>query len=452
MKDDLELQFNATNASPALVSLASFSPPFTPSSRRLSSQFSPLGRPVPSARQLAWVSLQNRLIGAEDASSVKSIGGSLSPEEAVAWELFSPMHRILIVAIVAVATADLNKSREISQLRRSVHLRDQVLSRMQQKLDDLCYQANVLKDRPENEEDLSFRNNKTYKDIDPDETTISPCGCQLCYLHRDSSNGSMWDFFENACEAAEIFKFNTPSANVAEQEERRMSGLSDWASSDRRMSGLSEWASSVASTIDIQLDSEQEIYNLQRECDEKDAKIKELSDLVNASDAASSKRTAELEDVIKRKNIIITKLKKDMVVLEQQVAHLTRLRRSSFTASNSNIQQLPVMADNLLYDMDSSNSLSSSDSDSPIESQSYEDEKRPALEKGAVLSRSNWCQLSEIRRGVEGTLRLSQRPKGQSSTKERVAVKVETDIQGILFCIKYWEHHGGITANLLQLK
>ena len=47
--------------------------------------------------------------------------------------------------------------------------------------------------------------------------------------------------------------------------------------------------------------------------------------------------------------------------------HLTRLRRPSFSASNSNNTKLPAMANNVLYDMDSSTSPSSSDSDCPVE-------------------------------------------------------------------------------------
>jgi len=48
-----------------------------------------------------------------------------------------------------------------------------------------------------------------------------------------------------------------------------------------------------------------------------------------------------------------------------QVVQLTRLQRpSSQIETNASIRQFPVMADNLLYDMDSSTSPSSSDSDS----------------------------------------------------------------------------------------
>lgn len=62
-------------------------------------------------------------MGAEEASSARAIGGGLSPDEAVAWELFSPIHRILVVAVVAVAAANSKKNRQIFQLRKSVELR-----------------------------------------------------------------------------------------------------------------------------------------------------------------------------------------------------------------------------------------------------------------------------------------------------------------------------------------
>lgn len=46
--------------------------------------------------------------------------------------------------------------------------------------------------------------------------------------------------------------------------------------------------------------------------------------------------------------------------------HLTRLRRPSFSpsSSSSSARKIPLMSDNLLYDMDSTTSPSSSDSDS----------------------------------------------------------------------------------------
>lgn len=78
---------------------------------------------ISARRQLAWVSLQGRLIGGEEATSAKAIGGGLDPDETVAWELFSPLHRVLIVAVMGVATAESKRSKKISQLQRSVDLR-----------------------------------------------------------------------------------------------------------------------------------------------------------------------------------------------------------------------------------------------------------------------------------------------------------------------------------------
>lgn len=93
------------------------------SSRRLSSHFTPPTRPVRSAKQLAWVSLQGRIVGADEASSTKAIGGNLSCEETVAWEMFSPMHRILIVAVIAVAATNSKKNKLIVRLKKSVEIR-----------------------------------------------------------------------------------------------------------------------------------------------------------------------------------------------------------------------------------------------------------------------------------------------------------------------------------------
>ncbi|KAK9273742.1 hypothetical protein L1049_018552 [Liquidambar formosana] len=336
---DEDLGFRA--AFPALVSLTPFTPSISPFSRRLSSNFTQPSRPVPAARKLAWVSLQGRLIGAEEASSARAIGGGMGPQEAVAWELFSPIHRILIVAVIAVAVAESKKNRQIRQLKKSVELRDQVLSSMQQKLDNLCEQVNNIKDQPETGANMSFMKNMEF----------GSCGCWLCDHHRGLPNGLVGNSIVKVSRGDEMLQYKLPLTNEAEQEERRMSDLSDWASS-------------VTSAADIQMSTlaiEQDIYNLKRECEEKDATIKELSTFLHSSDVVGSKRIAELEDIIRRKNMIITKLKKDMVVLEQKVVHLTRVRRPSYSSSNT--RQLPVMVDNVVYDMDSTTSPSSSDSD-----------------------------------------------------------------------------------------
>lgn len=47
----------------------------------------------------------------------------------------------------------------------------------------------------------------------------------------------------------------------------------------------------------------------------------------------------------------------------KQVVHLSRLQRPSFTSSSASARKLPLMTDNLIYDMDSTTSPSSSDSD-----------------------------------------------------------------------------------------
>ncbi|KAK3020448.1 hypothetical protein RJ639_047572 [Escallonia herrerae] len=342
MEDTPELGFgSAVFAPPALVSLSAISPTFSPSPRRLSSHFTPPNRPLSTVRQLAWVSLQGRLVGAEDASSARAIGGGLSPEEAVAWELFRPIHRVLIVAVIAVAAANSNKNKQIYRLIKSVEYRDQVLSSMQEKLENLCEQVNYFRDQSETVVGMSFTKND---DIG--------CGCRLCDHHQPAPNSFLADAAAKASNN-ETLKYNFPLMNEAEPEERRMSDLSDWAPS-------------ISSSIDMQLstlDIEYNIYSLQKECQEKDAAIQELSAFLQSSEVVGPKRVAELEDVIRRKNMIIEKLKKDIVVLEQKVIHLTRLRRPSFSKSNSSLAQLPVMANNLLYDMDSTTSPSSSDSD-----------------------------------------------------------------------------------------
>ncbi|WOH07816.1 hypothetical protein DCAR_0727250 [Daucus carota subsp. sativus] len=144
--------------------------------------------------------------------------------------------------------------------------------------------------------------------------------------------------------------------------------LPPMTSEERRMSNISDWAPSVVSSVDIQLqlDSEQDIYNLRMECEEKDTTIKELSENLHSSEAISSKRIAELEGIIRTKKSAITKLKKDMAVLEQKVSYLTRLRRpSSLSSSKAGVKQLRGIKDNFLYDVDSATRALSSDSDCP---------------------------------------------------------------------------------------
>ena len=116
--DDPEKFLAFQHHPPNFITLSPFSPACYPSpSRRLSSCFTEPSRPVRAARRLAWVSLQGRLVGAEEASSAKTIAGEngslFSRTKAVAWELFSPIHRILIVTVIAVAVANSKRNRQI---------------------------------------------------------------------------------------------------------------------------------------------------------------------------------------------------------------------------------------------------------------------------------------------------------------------------------------------------
>ncbi|KAK7325052.1 hypothetical protein VNO77_29101 [Canavalia gladiata] len=339
--------------SPCVVSVA----PFSASRRRLSATFVRANRPISSAKPMAWISLQGRLLNADEASSARTIGGGLSPDQALAWDLFPPTHRFLIVAVIGAAVALSRQNLQILRLKKSVELRDQLLSSMQQKLDNFCELVNSSIEHsatPISEPSTNDRELQSNEAFGPEKIKFVDCGCWHCEQHSAFFNEKMQGASDTrASNGNEVLQYKTPFSNE-EQEERRMSDLSDWASS-------------VTSAGDIQLNSlavELDIYNLKRDSEEKDATIKELTTLLNSSEVANCKRVAELEDIIRRKNTTISKLKKDLVVLEQKVMQLSRLRRPSFSASCSNGSQGPHMVDNLIYDMESTTSSSSSDSDS----------------------------------------------------------------------------------------
>ncbi|KAI5335902.1 hypothetical protein L3X38_026036 [Prunus dulcis] len=71
----------------------------------------------------ARVSLDGQLVNADEASSARAIKGGLNPEQAVAWELFSPIQRFLFVAMISVAVAESKKNSRIMKLTKSVELR-----------------------------------------------------------------------------------------------------------------------------------------------------------------------------------------------------------------------------------------------------------------------------------------------------------------------------------------
>ncbi|XP_050369369.1 uncharacterized protein LOC126787551 [Argentina anserina] len=372
-----ELRFGLESTRLRLGS-AFLSPIPSPSTRRLSitsaerrpSRCGVRNAPA-AARQLSWMSLQGWLADADEATSARAIKGGLEPDQAVAWELFTPIQRILFVAVISVAAAESKKNRRIVELKKSVEFRDQVLSNMQHKLDSLCAQISNI--HQTGTETIETPDMCPTKDIEMqssdsfgcDKIKFVDCGCWLCDQHRDISQGLVGSNDMKGSKGYEILQYKMSLEHVAEQEERRMSDLSDIASS-------------ITSAADFQLNSlalEQDMYNLRRDCEEKDGTIRELTSLLHSSEAAGSKRIAQLEDIIRRKNSTITRLKRDMAVLEQRVVHHARLQRSSYSSSLSSddsdtadpLPKGPHMADNLLYDLDSTTSPSSdSDSSFPV--------------------------------------------------------------------------------------
>ncbi|RID68377.1 hypothetical protein BRARA_C00536 [Brassica rapa] len=331
---------------PASVHLASFSSLTPPPSARLllSRHVTRRTRPLQSSPPLAYLSLQGLL---DEASSARSIGGGgLSREEALAWELFTPYQRFLIVAIIGVAAAESKKNGVIGQLQNSVDLRDQLLSCMQQKLDNLCQQLSLTKDQSGDGSkvvDLDGDLQQTFKEkFGSEKVKFVECGCWLCDQHHHSSPA---------------IQDKAPAGMVidAEPEERRMSYLSDWCSSD-----------TTAAEIHFDnLSLDQDMLSLRKECQEKDETIKDLTSFLQLTNKAGSKRETELEEIIRRKKTIIKKLKRDVLVLEEKVTQLTRPRRWSCSAAIPSTREFPMRLDNLLYDVDASTSSSSSDSETP---------------------------------------------------------------------------------------
>ncbi|KAG6511330.1 hypothetical protein ZIOFF_029390 [Zingiber officinale] len=366
--------------------------------RRLSSSFFPVpSAPVP--RTVAWFSLQGRLVGAEEATSAAAIGGGLAGrEEAVAWELFSPLQRVLLVAVVAAAS---NRSRRIAQLQRSVQIRvmfNKVLLSMQQKLDDLCEQMTFVPDQ-------AVKNNSRIV-----VSKLAHDATQFCLVADGFIRQDITEV-----EKEGIFDIN--NTTIVEQEERRMSDLSDF-----------NW--SVASSVDLQLStlaSEQEFYNLRKECEEKDVMIKELTSATNAIKAADTKRITELEEIIRRKNMVISKLKKDMVVLEKQVVELTRLRRRSSTTleSDSSIHHPLILT--LLWKLAKSSEASKSNRSAACQKGNPIAARRRWICSTIFIrydkQRSQWKNSIEIVTTIEQLMNVSKR----GELEEVVSVHIVED-------------------------
>ncbi|KAM0890180.1 hypothetical protein ACQ4PT_027207 [Festuca glaucescens] len=318
----------------------------------LSSRF----REPASPRRHAWVSLQGRLVGAEEAASAQVAAPGLPKEEAMAWELFSPLHRVLLVATVAAASSRSHAARRIEQLQRSIHFRDEVLQSMQQKLDDLFGEMNSLQQQYVKCDSFISAEKENIE-------LVSSNKLGQCCLSSRAETAATPQKTKDFCRTDDVKSdvVDMSSVSLVDHEERRMSDLSNFcwsvvSSVDTHVNGDNQLSSLAA---------EQELYNIQKECEEKDAIIKELTAAAHTFSNADAKRIAELQEILKRKNMVISKLKKDMSALKQMVVELTRAKRASSVNLNTVYSELPVMSNNLLYDM-SSTSPSSSDSESPV--------------------------------------------------------------------------------------
>uniref|UniRef100_A0A453L4P0 Uncharacterized protein n=1 Tax=Aegilops tauschii subsp. strangulata TaxID=200361 RepID=A0A453L4P0_AEGTS len=196
------------------------------SSRRrcaLSSRF----REPASPRRHAWVSLQGRLVGAEEAASADAAAPGLPPDEATAWELFSPMHRVLLVATVAAASSRSHAARRIEQLQRSIHFRDEVLQSMQQKLDDLLGEMHSLQQQyVKCDSFISTQSEKV--ELVSSKKLMDEEGTRCCACSQPVTAATPYktkDFC--GMDDAKSDVVDRTSVSLVDHEERRMSDLSD---------------------------------------------------------------------------------------------------------------------------------------------------------------------------------------------------------------------------------
>ena len=119
----MDYGFTNSSMAPLSISLSSFTPTPLPSTWCLSCSFVQPSHPVSSIKQLSSVPLQGRLVNAEEASLAWTIGGGLSSEQVMAWELFNPIQRFLIAAIIGVVVAECQKNHHIWQLKKSMKQR-----------------------------------------------------------------------------------------------------------------------------------------------------------------------------------------------------------------------------------------------------------------------------------------------------------------------------------------
>ncbi|KAL3681120.1 hypothetical protein R1sor_024076 [Riccia sorocarpa] len=97
------------------------------------------GKPPSGFQDVAWLSLDGRLMNADTATSLNRIGGPLGGLEACVWEGLNPLQRVLIVAVAAAAAAaaKAKSTREAARLQSAINEREVALLHMRQELKNL---------------------------------------------------------------------------------------------------------------------------------------------------------------------------------------------------------------------------------------------------------------------------------------------------------------------------
>ncbi|KAG6541757.1 hypothetical protein Mapa_016769 [Marchantia paleacea] len=96
-------------------------------------------------QDVAWLSLDGRLMNADTATSLGRMGGHLVEPEAFVWEGLNPLQRVLIVAVAAAAAAAAKEksSHEVARLRKVINERENALMHMRQELSSLSSKVDM---------------------------------------------------------------------------------------------------------------------------------------------------------------------------------------------------------------------------------------------------------------------------------------------------------------------
>ncbi|KAE8784987.1 hypothetical protein D1007_41344 [Hordeum vulgare] len=319
-------------AAPAPAAGEATPPPETPpsrvsvrssssSSRRrcaLSSRF----REPASPRRHAWVSLQGRLVGAEEAASADAAAPGLPtdggdgvgalPARCIAFSS-SPPWRPPPPAPTLPAASSSSSGRSILGFDSSYLLHfdliwihsghhmlgnDEVLQSMQQKLDDLLGEMHSLQQQ--------------YVKCDSFVSTQSE------KVELVSSKKLMDEEGTRCCACSQLVTAYS---------------LQDKGCLQSDFCGMDEARSDVVDRSSISLvDHEARHVRPLRHL--------ECHILCGQPCNGDNQRIAELQDILRRKNMVISKLKKDMSALKQMVVELTRAKRASYVNLNTACSEL----------------------------------------------------------------------------------------------------------------